>query len=97
MNALIQVDRERLSVTETEMTGRQLCALAGRSADEVDLWLITPLGYLDERVSPNEVVPMFNGLRVFTAPKQINASADRDTPRGPDAPYDWASAAWNGT
>jgi hypothetical protein len=22
---------------------------------------------------------------------------DRDTPHGLDAPYDWASAAWNGT
>jgi hypothetical protein len=71
MSTLIQVNRKRMATHEAEMTGAQLCALAGVSTTDVDVWRIQPLGYPDDRIKPDDVVPMFHGLRIFTAPKVI--------------------------
>jgi hypothetical protein len=72
---LIQVNRERVAVTNSNMPRAELIELAGPLGyDDADLWRVSPLGYPDALVT-EDVVDVWNGVRFFTAPKRINASA----------------------
>ena len=71
----IQIDRAHFAVAQDELTGTQLRALPTPpvGADR-DLYEIRP-GESDLLIGDAVVVKMHDGLRFFTAPKQINPGA----------------------
>lgn len=72
----IQIDREHFKVTEPKLTGAQLRRLPEPHipADR-DLYEVRP-GEDDLQIQDDNVVEMRNGLRLFTAPGQINPGAE---------------------
>ncbi len=68
----IQIDRKHFTVTEKQMTGAQLRALPSPPiGPDRDLFEAVP-GGTDRKIGDAEVVEMRNGLRLFSAPAQIN-------------------------
>jgi len=57
---VIFVNREKFKVEEDELTGSQILALAGISQD-YDLFLVQ--GQCSDKIEPNQVVKIKNGLR----------------------------------
>lgn len=80
----IQIDRVHYQVASLSMTGAQLRALPATPipADR-DLFLVVP-GSSDKKISDDEVVPLHNGARFFTAPGQINPGCGRAIDAGGD-------------
>jgi Multiubiquitin len=71
----IQIDRAHFSVSEEELTGAQLRQLPQPAVGgDRDLYEIRP-GNPDLLITDPEEVKMHDGLRFFTAPKQINPGA----------------------
>jgi hypothetical protein len=68
----IQIDRAHFETTEDALTGAQLRKLPpGGIPNDRDLYEIRP-GDSDLLINDNDSVRMRDGLRFFTAPKQIN-------------------------
>ena len=68
----IQIDRTHFQVKQEELTGAQLRALPTPPiGSDRDLYEIRP-GDADRLIGDGDVVEMRDGLRFFTAPKQIN-------------------------
>ncbi len=57
---VIHVNKKQFKVTEHTLTGQQILALAGYSADKYDLFLVH--GQKDEQILPDQTVEMKNGL-----------------------------------
>lgn len=71
----IQIDRAQFTVTASQLTGTQIRALPPTPvAADRDLYEIRP-GSSDVLVGDSDEVTMHDGLRFFTAPKQINPGA----------------------
>lgn len=71
----IQIDRAHFTVSQEQLTGAQLRALPTPPiGPDRDLYEIRP-GQPDLLVEDSTVVTMHDGLRFFTAPKQINPGA----------------------
>jgi len=71
----IQIDRTHFTVTEEQLTGAQLRQLPSPPVGpDRDLYEIRP-GETDLPIGDADVVKMHDGLRFFTAPKQINPGA----------------------
>jgi hypothetical protein len=71
----IQIDRAQFTVTASQLTGEQIRALSATPiAGDRDLYEIRP-GSSDILVGDSDEVAMHDGLRFFTAPKQINPGA----------------------
>lgn len=68
----IRIDRADYETTATFLIGAQLRELAVPDiGPERDLWLVVP-GDQDKKIAQDEPVEMKHGLRLFTAPGQIN-------------------------
>lgn len=68
----IRIDRDHYTVTEGALTGAQLRALPDPDVgDDRDLFEVVP-GGSDIKIEQDVVVEMRSGLRLFTAPAQIN-------------------------
>ncbi|MGH2636972.1 MAG: multiubiquitin domain-containing protein [Actinomycetota bacterium] len=68
----IQIDRVHFEVTEANLSGAQLRQLPSPPiGEDRDLYEIRP-GEPDHLVEDGESINMHDGLRFFTAPKQIN-------------------------
>lgn len=68
----IQIDRVHYTVTKEQMTGSELRSLPTTPVGpDRDMFQVVPGGQ-DKKIENNEVVEIRNGLRLFTAPAQIN-------------------------
>lgn len=68
----IRIDRADYETTAAFLIGAQLRELAEPNiGPERDLWLVVP-GDQDRKIADDESVEMKHGLRLFTAPGQIN-------------------------
>ena len=69
----IQIDRSHYTVTANTETGTQLRHAVAQPpiADDRDLYQIRP-GEPDLLITDADAVKMHDGLRFFTAPRQIN-------------------------
>lgn len=71
----IQIDRTHFTVSAEEQTGTQLRHLPSPPVgDDRDLYEIRP-GNPDLLIGDSDEVKMHDGVRFFTAPKQINPGA----------------------
>jgi hypothetical protein len=71
----IQIDRTHFTVTEEALTGAQLRNLPQPPVTaERELYQIRP-GETDLPIADADSVKMHDGLRFFTAPRQINPGA----------------------
>jgi Multiubiquitin len=71
----IQIDRAHFTVAQDQLRGAQLRALPNPPiGSDRDLYEIRP-GNPDLLIGDSEAVKMHDGLRFFTAPKQINPGA----------------------
>ncbi len=71
----IFIDRTRYEATRKRMTGLELRALPQPPvAEDRDLWLDV-VDQHDRKIADDEVVPLHNGMRFFTAPGRINPGA----------------------
>mgnify|MGYP000335999283 CR=1 FL=1 len=68
----IRIDREHFKVTSSFLTGAELRALPDPDIGrDRDLFEVVP-GGSDKKIELDTRVEMKNGLRIFTAPAQIN-------------------------
>ncbi len=68
----IRIDRDHYTVAESTLTGAQLRALPDPDiGGDRDLFEVVP-GGSDIKIEQGMVVEMRSGLRLFTAPAQIN-------------------------
>lgn len=68
----IQIDRNHFTVNSEQMTGLQLRQLVSPAiGPDRDLFEVVP-GGTDRKIGDAEVIHMRNGLRLFSAPAQIN-------------------------
>lgn len=68
----IRIDRADYETTAEFLLGAQLRELAVPTiGPERDLWLVVP-SVQDKKIADDESVEMKHGLRLFTAPGQIN-------------------------
>ena len=68
----IQIDRTHYTVTQRRMTGEQLRRVPPTPiGPDRDLFEVVP-GGTDRKIGDEEEVEIRDGLRFFTAPRQIN-------------------------
>ena len=65
---VIFVNRDKFKVDEDELTGRQILEIAGISQD-YDLFLVQ--GQCSDKIEPNQVVKIKNGLRFHVIIKVV--------------------------
>jgi len=68
----IQIDRTHYETMETKLTGEQIRLLPKPPiGPDRDLYEVVP-GHQDRKIDDAEIVEIKDGLRFFTAPRQIN-------------------------
>jgi len=72
----IKIDRDTYEVDKERMTGREIRLVPALPiGEDRDLFEVVP-GGSDRKIENDTVVEIKNGLRFFTAPRQINPGGD---------------------